>query len=89
MISAKCEKKNVYVVDTKRSKWCKTEVKALKQAKAVVRSDLEHELRWTIIPCIEQFDKRRREYIIAEEKLSDIELAKQIHKIYERYKEYI
>ncbi len=88
MISAKCEKKNVYVINTGRSRY-KPEAKTLKQAKAIVRQDLEHELRWTIIPCIEQFDKRRREYIMAEEKLSDIELAKKIHKIYERYKEHI
>ena len=89
MISAKCEKKNVYIVDTKRSKWCKREAKTLKEAKSIVREDLEMELLCTIMPCIEQFDKRRREYITAEVKLSDIELAKKIHKIYERYKEHI
>ena len=88
MISAKCEKKNVYVINTGLSRY-KPEAKTLKQAKAIVRKDLEHELRWTIIPCIEQFDKRRKEYITAEAKLSDIELAKKIHKLYEKYKEYI
>lgn len=88
MISAKCEKKNVYVVNTGCWRW-KREAKTLKEAKTMVKSDLEMELRCAILPCIEQFDKRRREYITAEVKLSDIELAKKIHKLYEKYKEHI
>lgn len=89
MISAKCEKKNVYVVNTGCWWGTKQEAKTLKEAKKIVRADLRMELRCAIMPCIQQFDKRKREYITAEWKLSDIELAKKIHKLYEKYKEHI
>ena len=89
MISPKCKKKNVYVVNTPLSWSVPKEVRTLKEAKKIVRRDLELELFKIVAPCIVQFDKRKREYFAAEMKLTDIELAKKIHKVYEKYKTHI
>ena len=88
MISAKCKKKNVYIVNTGLYSW-KQEASTIKEAKEIVRMDFQMELAGIVQPCINQFDKRRREYITAEVKLTEIEVAKKIHKLYEKYKEYI
>ena len=88
MISPKSEKKNVYVVNTGCWGW-KREANTLKEAKEIVREDLRHEIYRIIFPCIEQFDKRRWQYLTAEAKLTDVKVAKEIHKLYEKYKEHI
>lgn len=88
MISPKCEKKNVYVVNT--GCWNgPLHAETLKEAKQLVKDDLRHEIYRIIFPCIKQFDKRRWQYITAEVKLTDIKVAKEIHKLYEKYKEHI